>query len=202
MMSSMFALALLSGAQAEGQAPPQAQQMPAMPQPPVQMSQLIEVLPAGTYRCEGRAMMSGHKPYPVNATAKIERDLNGFWQVIEYEERRTQQNQHPYASREHITFDRNAGRFVNVSVDNMGETMTLTAPSVEGNKVTFKGESMMGGQKAPLQLTFQKAGPRELQVRVQGEMREQQQQQRQGQGAEQKRAGAGGEFSTELSCRR
>jgi hypothetical protein len=172
----------------------------AMPRPPAEMRKLTSIIQPGTYTCEGRTSLMGRE-HPVQGTAKVESDLNGFWQRVVYEEKKTGENASPLVAEEHFSFDPSMGKFVRIAVDNMGGHTTMTAPVTEANRLSFSGEGTMGGRATPQQFTIVQVSPKEVTVTLTtgGEAADHEGAPRQGAAD---REGAAGGGRLQLTCRR
>jgi len=127
------------------------------------MAKLTSIIQPGAYTCQGRSSMMGRE-HPVQGTARVAPGLNGFWQTVVYEERKTPDNPNPVSTEERFSFDQSTGQFVRVAVDNMGGHSTMSAPAGEGNRLMFSGEDTMGGRRTPGRFTITQVSPREVNV--------------------------------------
>lgn len=119
----------------------------------------------GSWKCEGKVPESPMGPaHAVTGTMTWKLDLDKFWLMGNYAEKRTKQNPMPYKFVEHRTFDTTAKKWHSVSVDNMGGWVEGTAGAPDGNKVTWEGKGYMGGMTMTSHAWEEHKSPKEMHV--------------------------------------
>lgn len=166
MLTTILSLLLAAGAsraQAPKPAAPSGPPPPPAAGPPKAPGELdgIKWL-EGSWRCEGKAPAGAMGPeHAYKSTMKIKRDLDGFWYVGDYEQKKTKENPMAIKARNFLGYDPVAKKVVSVGVDNLGGALQLTG-SIEGDKISTEGEGSMGGQKVGFKELFTKTGDRAL----------------------------------------
>ena len=118
---------------------------------------------AGSWQCEARALGSPFATeHAFKATLRAQQDLDGFWYVARWEERRSRV--HPVAARgeEYWGWDAAHRRYLVIGVDRLGIWATGSSAGWEGDKLVWTGQGTMNGQSLPFRSTFLKRGRREL----------------------------------------
>ena len=134
---------------------------PASPHKPATELDQLKWL-EGNWRCDGKAPAGPMGPeHPYKSTMKVKRELDGFWYVGEYEQKKSKDNPTAVKARSFIGFDPVAKKVISVGVDSFGGAMQL-AGAIEGDKITNEGEGTMGGQKMGFKETFTKTGDKSL----------------------------------------
>jgi hypothetical protein len=95
------------------------------------------------------------------STIKVKRDLDGFWYVGEYEQKKSKDNPMAVKARSFIGFDPVAKKVVSIGVDSFGGALQLSG-AIEGDKISSEGEGAMGGQKMGFKETYTKIGDKGL----------------------------------------
>jgi hypothetical protein len=130
------------------------------PKAPAELDQIKWV--EGNWRCEGKAPAGPMGPeHPYKSTMKIKRDLDGFWYVSEYEQKKSKENPVPIKARGFISYDAVAKKIVSVGIDNMGGALQLSG-ALEADKISTSGEGSNGGQKFGFKEIISKTGDRAL----------------------------------------
>ena len=133
---------------------------PGPPKPPAELDQLKWV--EGNWRCEGKAPAGPMGPeHPYKSTMKIKRDLDGFWYVSEYEQKKSKENPVAIKARSFISYDAVAKRVVSVGIDNMGGALQQSG-ALEGDKISTSGEGSIGGQKIGFKEIIAKTGDKAI----------------------------------------
>src|SRR5438105_2590294 len=89
-----------------------------MPKPSKELEDAVKTF-SGKWKCtgknEGSPMMPGYK---IDATLTWKADLDKYWMVGNYEEKRTKEHTHPFRFTEYRTFDAITKKWASVMVDN------------------------------------------------------------------------------------
>ena len=134
---------------------------PASPHKPAAELDQIKWL-EGTWRCDGKAPAGSMGPeHAYKSAMKVKRDLDGFWYVGEYEQKKSKDNPMAVKARSYIGFDPVAKKVVSVGVDSFGGALQMTG-TIEGDKISTEGEGTMGGQKMGFKQIFAKTGDKSL----------------------------------------
>ena len=126
-----------------------------MPKPAPEMSQIAFF--EGSWTCQGKVAATPMGPAgDTQGSVEIKRDLNGFWQsgVV----KSTMANMPPMEGRFHVTYDPGAKRFVMFWVDNMGGWAQSSASGLQGDTLTYEGDSHMGAMTMKSRDTFTRSG--------------------------------------------
>lgn len=138
--------------------PPPNVPPPGPPKPPVELDGIKWL--EGNWHCDGKEPAGPMGPeHAYKSTMKIKRDLDGFWYVAEYEQRKAKDNPMAIKARSFMGFDPVAKKVITFGVDNIGGALQLSG-TVEGDKIASEGEGSMGGQKIGFKETFSKTGDR------------------------------------------
>lgn len=125
----------------------------ALPSP---MDQLSGFLGDGT--CTGHVVAA--KPSRVT-TGKMhgEKALADHWIVIRYDEDATPSNSRPYHVTQYFSYDAKGGHFVDVLLDNSGETYsTGTSSGWQGDAITFENTDFTSGSHPLFRDVFMRRG--------------------------------------------
>jgi uncharacterized protein DUF1579 len=118
---------------------------------------------SGRWGCAGSAPAGPMGPeHATQATASVRIDLGHFWYGFRYEEKKTPKNPTPLSAAGFWGYDVSSKKFIQTGSDSMGGWGTSTSPGWEGDKLTWVGESQMGGQKMSSREIFLKKGPKEF----------------------------------------
>jgi len=116
----------------------------------------------GNWHCDGKAPAGPMGPeHGYKSTMKVKRDLDGFWYVGDYEQKKSKENPMAVKARSFIGFDPVAKKVVSLGVDSFGGALQLSG-AIEGDKLTTEGEGTMGGQKMGFKQVFTKTGDKSL----------------------------------------
>ena len=116
----------------------------------------------GSWHCDGKAPAGPMGPeHAYKSSMKVKRDLDGFWYVGEYEQKKSKENPMAVKARSYIGFDPVAKKIVSVGVDSFGGALQLSG-TIEGDKISTEGEGAMGGQKMGFKEIFTKTGDKSL----------------------------------------
>jgi hypothetical protein len=122
---------------------------------PSQLAELSGFLGDGT--CTGNMpMQPGH-----SSTGKFhgEKVLGDHWVVIRYDEDATASNSRPYHVTQYFSYDAKGGRFVDVLLDNSGETYsTGTSSGWQGDAITFENTDFTSGSHPLFRDVFTRRG--------------------------------------------
>ena len=131
------------------------------PKPSSELDQLKYL--EGNWRCDGKVPAGPMGPeHAYKATFKVKKDLDGFWYVAEYEQRKTKENPLPIRARVTFGYDGGAKKYVLNAFDNVGGMMTETSSGWEGERLIAAGDGTALGQRVAFRETFTKKGEREL----------------------------------------
>lgn len=127
----------------------------AQEMPPTQLAELSGFLGAGT--CTGNLVAKpGH---PSTGRFHGEKVLGDHWVVIRYDEDATASNSRPYHVTQYFSYDAKAGRFVDVLLDNSGETYsTGTSSGWQGDAITFENTDFTSGSHPLFRDVFTRRG--------------------------------------------
>jgi hypothetical protein len=135
--------------------PPVAADMSGFPKPAAEMAHLR--LFEGSWACEGAMLATPFGPGgKMASTLKAQATLGGFWQSGTV--KGTMPGMPPFEGTYHTTYDPTAKRYVMLWVDNTGAWAQTSATGWEGDRITFAGDSYMGGQKVASRDVFTRAG--------------------------------------------
>lgn len=160
---------------AKKKAPPPADKQPAAPAEPA-AKPMAAPKPApelaalaktwqGTWKCEGTMPAGPMGPeHKVKATLKMKLDLDKFWLVGTYAEKKTPENPRPFAFQDWWTFDSAAKKWNRVTVDNMGGYIMFSSTSATEAKMEFEGRGAMGGTTISVRETIEMTGPKAVHV--------------------------------------
>jgi hypothetical protein len=112
-----------------------------------QLDQLNALLLGGDGTCTAKIMAMGKSPEKVTSgTFHGEKTLGDRWIVIRFDETTNSANSKPYHVIQYFGYDRKAGRFVDVVLDNSGESYGAGSSSGwQGDAITFENtDSTMG----------------------------------------------------------
>jgi len=141
-------------------APPTGAPPPGPPKPPAELDGIKWL--EGNWHCDGKAPAGPMGPeHSYKSTMKIKRDLDGFWYLGEYEQRKSKDNPMAIKARTFMGFDPVAKKVITFGVDSVGGALQLSG-AIEGDKIASEGEGSMGGQKIGFKESFTKTGDRAL----------------------------------------
>jgi hypothetical protein len=131
------------------------------PMPTPQLDQLKAL--EGNWRCDGKVPAGPMGPeHGYKATFKVKKDLDGFWYVAEYEQKKSKDNPVPIRARAFFGYDGGAKKYTLNAFDNVGGLMTETSPGWDGERLIATGDGTAMGQKVSFRETFTRKGDREL----------------------------------------
>jgi len=141
-------------------APSSNQPPPGPPKPPAELD-VIKWL-EGNWHCDGKAPAGPMGPdHAYKSSMKVKRDLEGFWYVGEYEQRKSKDNPMAIKARSFLGFDPVAKKVITFGVDSIGGALQMSG-AMEADKIASEGEGSMGGQKIGFKESFTKTGDRAL----------------------------------------
>jgi hypothetical protein len=141
-------------------APPTGAPPPGPPKPPAELDGIKWL--EGSWHCDGKAPAGPMGPeHAYKSSMKVKRDLDGFWYVGEYEQRKSKDNPMAIKARTFMGFDPVAKKVITFGVDSVGGALQLSG-AIEGDKIASEGEGSMGGQKIGFKESFTKTGERAL----------------------------------------
>lgn len=160
---SLFLVVLSAGGVSHAEKPTAAPP-PGPPKAPAELDGIKWL--EGNWHCDGKAPAGPMGPeHAYKSTMKINRDLDGFWYVGEYEQRKAKDNPMAIKARTFMGFDPVAKKVITFGVDNVGGALQLAGAISSGSlgdKIASEGEGNMGGQKIGFKETFSKSGERAL----------------------------------------
>jgi hypothetical protein len=160
-IGTLAVLAMWAPGAAAVAAPAETPSPAAAPQPAAELDQLKFF--DGNWRCEGKVPAGPMGPeHAYKSTFKVKKDLDGFWYVAEYEQRKTKENPNPIKARVFFAYDISGRKFVLAGFDNEGGMLTETSTGWEGDKMIAAGDGTAMGQKVGFRETFTKKGDREM----------------------------------------
>ncbi len=122
---------------------------------PSQLDQLSGFLGDGT--CTGN-LLATKAPHGTSATYHGEKTLGDRWVVIRYDEGGTSSNPRPFHVAQYFTYDPQAGHFVDVEIDNAGESGTGTSSGWQGDVITFENTNFASGSHELFRDVFTRRG--------------------------------------------
>ena len=134
---------------------------PPAPKPAAELEQLK--LFEATWKCEGKQPAGPMGPeQDYKSTFKGKKDVESFWISFEYSQKKSKGHALPIIAKGYLGYDPAAKKYVTLGVDNMGGSVTESAPGWEADKLTFTGDGQMGGQKISFRETYTKKGDKEM----------------------------------------
>jgi hypothetical protein len=131
------------------------------PKPPPELDAFMKGFD-GTWKCESKlfanAMGPGSPEMMGKSTVKFKKDLDGFFWRGEYDMKKSKTNP-AMKGIFYVGYDPGSQRFLITGVDSGGGFGTGSG-SVEGETVTFLGESIWGGKKMKTRESMGKTGPK------------------------------------------
>ena len=143
-------------------AAPAAAPTGAPPPPAADLAKNLKVM-EGKWKCEGKFPDSAFgKSHTAKAVVETKSDLNGYFYVARYEEKKAKDNPMPYVMNEVIGFDPSKGELVRTDTDGMGAITHLSSKGWDGDKMVWAGETMAGPQKLGFKETQTKKSDKEV----------------------------------------
>jgi hypothetical protein len=138
-----------------------AQEKPGPARPIPELDQLKSL--EGNWRCDGKVPAGPMGPeHTYKATFKVKKDLDGYWYVAEYEQRKSKDNPAPIRAHAYFGYDGGTKKYVLNAFDNLGGLMAETSPGWDGERLVATGDGTAMGQKVAFRETFTKKSEREL----------------------------------------
>jgi uncharacterized protein DUF1579 len=138
-----------------------------MPKPSKELEDVVKSM-SGKWKCagkdEGSPMMPPHK---VEGTLTWKADLDKYWIVGSYEEKKTKENPHPFRFTEYRNFDTTTKKWTSVMIDNMGMYSTGTGEG-DAKMVKWDLKSQGMGMTMPMHMTEEAKSPKEVSVKGEG----------------------------------
>ena len=107
------------------------------------LDQLSGFIGEGT--CTGNLLM-GKPQHATSARYHSEKTLGDHWVVVQYDEETTSSNSRPYHVAQYFSYDPKAGHFVDVLLDNSGESYGAgTSSGWQGDVITFENTVLASG---------------------------------------------------------
>lgn len=133
----------------------------AAPKPPPELDQLKFF--EGNWRCDGKVPAGPMGPeHGYKSTFKVRKDLDGFWYVADYEQKKSKDNPLPIRARVYLGYDGGTKKYVLGGYDNFGGLVNEASPGWESDRMIAAGDGTAMGQKVGFRDTFTKKGEREL----------------------------------------
>src|SRR5688572_7696065 len=134
---------------------------PSGPPPPAAELAQLKVF-AGKWTCTGKTLDTPYgKAHPISATMDNKVDLNGYWHMWRYAEKKTKDNPTPYVMASFVGFDATKKALVRTDVDGLGMITHLSTNGFDGDKIVFAGD-VMGPQKTQFRDSMTKKSPKEI----------------------------------------
>jgi len=138
LIPSTVCIALACAAPLLGPGQAFAQKMPAS-----QLDQLSDFI--GDATCTGN-LLAAKPARTTSAKYHGEKTLGDHWLVVRYDEDATASNSKPYHVAQYFSYDTKAGHFIDVLLDNSGESYGAgTSSGWQGNAITFENTVLTGG---------------------------------------------------------
>lgn len=110
---------------------------------PSQLGQLTGFLGDGT--CTGN-LLAAKSPHTTSGRYHSEKTLGDHWIMVRYDEETTSSNSRPYHIAQYFSYDAKAGHFVDVLLDNSGESYGAgTSSGWQGDVITFENTVLASG---------------------------------------------------------
>ncbi|HEY1890143.1 MAG TPA: hypothetical protein VGG63_07035 [Steroidobacteraceae bacterium] len=123
---------------------------------PSQQDELSGFLGDGT--CTGHFLLA-KSPRATSAKYHSEKLLGDHWIVVRYDEETTSSNSSPYHVVQYFRYDSKAGHFVDVVLDNVGESYGAgTSSGWQGNVMTFENVDLASGNHELFRDVFMREG--------------------------------------------
>lgn len=121
-----------------------------------QQDQLSGFLGDGT--CTGNFLL-GKAPRATSARYHAEQTLGDHWILVRYDEETTSSNSRPYHVAQYFKYDPKAKRFVDVVLDNAGESYGAgTSSGWQGDAITFENTDFASGSHPLFRDVFMRRG--------------------------------------------
>lgn len=165
------AAAAKAPAAAAAKAPEKGAEKPADKAGPPAPSKALDVYAAiaGNWGCDGKTHDNPMGPsHPIKSKINIKKELNGFWYVLKYDEKKTKQNPMPYA----ILSLRGAdptGKLTRSDTDNFGGIAHYTSAGLQDNKMVWEGSAQMGPNKVPVRETISVTGKKTFDAMIEAQ---------------------------------
>lgn len=126
---------------------------------------------AGTWQCTGTGFaFMGTPEHKTTAAVEATWTLNDYWLMLRYHESKTAVNAQPVDVRVFWGWDEGMKKLVSTSVDNMGGHSNQSSAGWEGDKMTFDGDTHVGGATMKVRDVFTKVSATKLQHMSEMEM--------------------------------
>jgi hypothetical protein len=117
----------------------------------------------GNWHCDGKAPAGPMGPeHGYKSTFKVKKELDGFWYIADYEQKKSKDNPMPIKARGFLGYDTGTRKFIFGGFDNAGGMVTETSAGWEGDKFVSSGEGTAMGQRIGFRETFTKKSDKEL----------------------------------------
>lgn len=145
-------------------AQPEAAQSPKdepdqAPPPAAELGQLKPL--DGKWTCTGKTLETPYgTAHTISATMENKSDLNGYWRLWRYTEKKTKDNPTPYVMASFVGFDPQQKVLVRTDVDGLGMITHLSTKGWDGDKIVFEGA--VGPAKVPFRETLTKKSDKQI----------------------------------------
>lgn len=133
------------------------------PKPAPEVEQAAKAM-QGTWKCAGTVMASPMAPeHKVEGTMTWKLEMDKFWLVGAYAEKKTKENPMPYKFVEYRTYDAADKSWMSVSADNAG-MWSAASGSSDGKIAKWESKSKGMGMTMSMRMTEEMKGPKEVHV--------------------------------------
>lgn len=152
-----------------GISPATAQEPPAPPSKPTAEIDGLKIF-AGSWTCEGIAMMGPGKTAKIKATAKVKNELGGFWQSFVYTEKKTKDYPMAITAMGTWGWEAQSKKFVRAEFQSGGGYITGTSTGWSGETLTWDLEVSNFMGKMSGKHSFTKKGDKEFIHKLEAKM--------------------------------
>jgi hypothetical protein len=130
------------------------------PPPPAPELDQLKVLD-GKWSCSGKTVETPFgTAHAVSATMDNKIDLNGYWRLWRYAEKKTKENPSPYVMASFVGYDREKKQLVRTDIDGLGMVTHLFARGWDDDKLVFEGT--VGPARVGFRETLMKKSDKEI----------------------------------------
>jgi hypothetical protein len=123
---------------------------------PSKLDQLTGFLGNGT--CSGNFLITKSQ-HATSARYHSEKAVGDHWVVVMYDEETTSSNSRPYHVAQYFSYDAKAGHFVDVLLDNSGESYGAgTSSGWQGDVISFENTGIANGSRYVFRDVFARRG--------------------------------------------
>lgn len=153
-MTAVLALSVSAYAQGDNKAAPgkavaaakegkTAEPAKAPEAPPAAAKELSDAMAPleGDFKCTGKMIDSPMGPgHALEATWSMKKELNGYWFVAKFDEKKTKVSPMPYAMSSTVGWDAGKKQLARADFDNFGQVTHAMSKGWEGDKLVFEGK--------------------------------------------------------------